>query len=235
MARNPSGEPPAGAGDEAHREHECDALIRDIVAETELTASYTGRAALDPRVLAAIAAVPREKFVRPVDAVDAYLNLPLSIGHGQTISQPFIVALMTDLLQPREDHVVLEIGTGSGYQAAVLSRLVRRVYSIEVIPALAASAAKRLADEGYDNVEVRCGDGSAGWPEHAPFDGIIVTAAARKIPAALIEQLALGGNLIIPVGGGFGQELMRVRKDAEGNTETEGLLSVAFVPLTGVR
>jgi len=214
---------------------ERDQLIREIVAETGLTESYTGRAALDARVLAALGAVPREMFVQPEDAGDAYLNEPLSIGHGQTISQPFIVALMTDLLDPEPDDVMLEVGTGSGYQAAVLSRLVRRVYSIEIIPELAAGAAKRLAAFGCDNVEVKSGDGAAGWPEHAPFDGILVTAAAPEIPPALVEQLAPGAKLIIPVGGMWGQELTRVTKSADGGTRTEGLLPVAFVPLTGGR
>ena len=217
----------------SHRAAERDRLIREIVAETGMTESYTGRAVLDTRVLDAITAVPREMFVQPEDTGDAYLNQPLSIGHGQTISQPFIVALMTDLLEPEPDDVVLEVGTGSGYQAAVLSRLVRRVYSIEIIPELAAGAAKRLAAFGCDNVEVKCGDGAAGWPEHAPFDGIIVTAAAHEIPPALVEQLAPGARLIIPVGSLWGQELYRVTKGADGGTETEGLLPVAFVPLTG--
>ncbi len=179
-----------------------------------------------------MAEVPRERFVPAHLRHAAYDNAPLPIGEGQTISQPFMVALMTDLLQLEPDAVVLEIGTGSGYQAALLSRLVRQVYSIERVPQLAADAVTRLAELGYDNVEVRQGDGYAGWPEHAPYDGIIVTAAAQHVPPPLKEQLKPGGRLVIPVGEPyFGQELLLLTKDATGNISTRHVLPVAFVPL----
>ncbi|MFA5531513.1 MAG: protein-L-isoaspartate(D-aspartate) O-methyltransferase [Thiohalomonadaceae bacterium] len=206
--------------------------MRDIEDEVRLAAGYTGRKALDARVLAAMAEVPRERFVPAHLRHAAYDNAPLPIGEGQTISQPFMVALMTDLLQLEPDAVVLEIGTGSGYQAALLSRLVRQVYSIERVPQLAADAVTRLAELGYDNVEVRQGDGYAGWPEHAPYDGIIVTAAAQHVPPPLKEQLKPGGRLVIPVGEPyFGQELLLLTKDATGNISTRHVLPVAFVPL----
>ena len=175
-------------------------MIEEIAAEAAATADYTGRPAFDGRVMAAMASVPRHEFVPPAEEAYAYINNALPIGHGQTISQPYIVALMTDLLDPQPDHSVLEIGTGSGYQAAILSELVRQVYSIEVIPELAAEASERLQRLGYRNVSVKAGDGNAGWPEHAPYDGIIVTAAAAKVPAALLAQLRNGGRMVIPVG-----------------------------------
>ncbi len=163
-------------------------------------------------------------------------NRPLPIGHGQTISQPYIVALMTELLAPKAGDVVLEVGTGSGYQAAVLAELGARVYTIEIVPPLANSAALRLEQLGYSNVEVRLGDGYYGWPEHAPFDGIIVTAAANAIPPPLIEQLKPGGRMLIPVGAPFSaQELIVLVKDTKGKVSTRSVLPVAFVPLTGSR
>jgi protein-L-isoaspartate(D-aspartate) O-methyltransferase len=208
-------------------------LLEEIEAEVRATSELLGRTALDPRVMQAMASVLRHEFVAPGDEPVAYVNRPLGIGHGQTISQPYVVAVMTDLLEVGEEDVVLEVGTGSGYQAAVLSGLVQRVYSVEVVPALARSAAERLQRLGYRNVEVRTGDGSLGWPEHAPFDGIIVTAAARKIPPALVEQLKPGRRLVIPVGGEFwGQDLKLVEKSAEGEVHTRRVLPVAFVPLT---
>jgi protein-L-isoaspartate(D-aspartate) O-methyltransferase len=164
----------------------------------------------------------------------AYENRPLPIGHGQTISQPFIVALMTELLDLRADDNVLEVGTGSGYQAAVLAEIAGRVCSIEVIPELAARAATALAAQGYSNIELRTGDGGLGWPERAPFNAIIVTAAAPDVPPALLEQLGPGGRMIIPVGPVHGdQELLLITKDAAGTVTQRNILPVAFVPLTG--
>ena len=195
------------------------AMIEEIAAEAAATADYTGRSAFDGRVMAAMASVPRHEFVPPAEEVYAYINNALPIGHGQTISQPYIVALMTDLLDPQPDHSVLEIGTGSGYQAAILSELVRQVYSIEVIPELAAEAEERLRRLGYRNVSVKAGDGNAGWPEHAPYDGIIVTAAAAKIPEALLAQLRNGGRMVIPVGGSGSQELILIEKSASGRDQ----------------
>jgi protein-L-isoaspartate(D-aspartate) O-methyltransferase len=206
-------------------------MIEEIAAEAAATADYTGRPAFDARVMAAMASVPRHAFVPPAEEAYAYINNALPIGHGQTISQPYIVALMTDLLDPRPDHTVLEIGTGSGYQAAVLSELVRQVYSIEVIPELAAEASERLQRLGYRNVSVKAGDGNAGWPEHAPYDGIIVTAAPAKVPAALLAQLRNGGRMIIPVGKNGVQELVLIEKTAEGGVSERNILPVAFVPL----
>jgi protein-L-isoaspartate(D-aspartate) O-methyltransferase len=207
-------------------------MVREIEADGRETAHYTGRHAFSPRVMAAFAEVPRHEFVPAGDRDYAYFNEPLPIGHGQTISQPFIVALMTDLLDPEPGHVVLEVGTGSGYQAAILARLVRRVYSIEAVPALAASASERLARLGIDNVAVRAGDGAAGWPEHAPFDGILVTAAAPEIPPALVDQLKVGGRMVIPVDSGLWQDLRLVTRKQDGGIDSRTVLPVAFVPLT---
>ncbi len=208
------------------------ALLAEIDREMRATAGLTGHSKLTPSVRDVLARVPREEFVDPSQETLAYINRPLGIGHGQTISQPFIVALMTELVNPRPDDVVLEIGTGSGYQAAVLAGLVSRVYSIEVIGALARSAAKRLERLGYTNVEVREGDGNFGWPERAPFDGILVTAAAPEIPPALVAQLKPGARMIIPVGRSpFSQSLLVVEKSAEGKVTRREVLPVAFVPL----
>lgn len=209
------------------------AMLRDILDEVALTRYEIGKAALDERVMAAMAKVPRERFVGSYDRYRAFANGPLQIGYGQTISQPYIVALMTDLLEPQADSIVLEVGTGSGYQSAVLAELVQQVYSIEIIGALASAADDRLKDLGYGNVTVRHGDGYHGWPEHAPFDGIIVTAAAPHIPPPLVEQLKPGGRLVIPVGepGGI-QQLMLVEKGGDGSVTRRGILMVAFVPLT---
>jgi protein-L-isoaspartate(D-aspartate) O-methyltransferase len=181
----------------------------------------------------ALRAVRRQAFVPPARRAEAYANHPLSIGHGQTISQPFIVALMTDLLDPQPDHVVLEIGAGSGYQAAVLAALVRQVYSIEVIPELSARAEKALAGEHVRNVALRVGDGALGWPEHAPYDGVIVTAAAVTAPPALIAQLRPGGRMAIPLSLPHdSQMLVLVSKDASGTVARRDILPVAFVPFT---
>jgi len=206
-------------------------LLEEIAAEAHATAEYTGRSTFDARVMAAMASVPRHEFVPPAEAAYAYVNNALPIGHGQTISQPYIVALMTDLLDPQPDHRVLEIGTGSGYQAAILSRLVQQIYSVEVIPELAAESQERLLRLGYDNVRVKAGDGNAGWPEHAPYDGIIVTAAAAKVPEALLEQLRNGGRMVIPVDESGGQELVLIEKSAGGVITERRILPVAFVPL----
>jgi protein-L-isoaspartate(D-aspartate) O-methyltransferase len=209
----------------------CRALLEEIVDEAAATAEYTGRSAFDPRVMAALAKVPRHEFVPADEERYAYVNNALPIGYGQTISQPYIVALMTDMLDPQPDHIVLEIGTGSGYQAAVLAELVRWVYSIEVIPELAEEACDRLARLGYRNVSVRTGDGNAGWPEQAPFDGIIVTAAASAVPQALQDQLRNGGRMIIPIGRDLRQDLVLMEKSATGEIRERNLLPVAFVPL----
>jgi protein-L-isoaspartate(D-aspartate) O-methyltransferase len=207
-------------------------LIEAIEVEMHATARWTGRHRLAPRVRAALLAVRREAFVPPGLRAEAYANYPLRIGHGQTISQPFIVALMTDLLDPAPDHVVLEVGTGSGYQAAVLAALVRQVYSAEVIPALSAEAATALTQEGIGNVTLRVGDGAVGWPEFAPYDEIIVTAAGPEVPPALVTQLRPGGRMIIPIGEPFGdQMLVLVSKTADGGVTHRDILPVAFVPL----
>lgn len=192
-----------------------------------------GREHIDPRVLNVMGKVPRHEFV-PEDLRDvAYANRPLPIGYGQTISQPLIVALMTDLLQLQPDHVVLEVGTGSGYHAAVVAGLSRHVYTIEIIPQLADTAANRLARLRYGNVEVRTGDGYYGWESAAPFDRILVTAAASHVPPPLIKQLRPGGRMVIPVGGAFiFQHLVLVEKDMDGGIHTRQLLPVRFVPLT---
>ena len=208
-------------------------MLRDIEREVAYTRHEIGRDAFAPRVMAAMAAVPREKFVPESGRHLAFANGPLPIGHGQTISQPYIVALMTDLLAPRRQDSVLEIGTGSGYQAAVLAQLVRQVHSVEIIAALATAAGQRLGRLGYDNVSVRHADGYHGWPEHAPYDGIIVTAAAPRVPPPLVEQLKPGARLVIPVGlPGSVQELKVVEKQTDGAIETRTILLVAFVPLT---
>ncbi len=207
-------------------------MIDDIEAELASTRYITGRERLDPRVLEAIRQVPREAFVPDDLKPAAYANGPLPIGHGQTISQPFIVALMTDLLAPEDGQRILEVGTGSGYQTAVLSGLCRQIYSIEIVPELASEAAERLRRLGRRNIELRLGDGHRGWPEEAPFDGIIVTAAARRLPQALVDQLAPGGRLVIPVGPPHAaQRLVLFEKDTQGEGRHRDILDVAFVPL----
>lgn len=211
-------------------------MLTAIRESVRSSASYTGRNELGQRVMAAMASVPREEFVLPAYRHLAYDNTPLPIEADQTISQPLIVALMTDLLDPQPADVMLEVGTGSGYQAAVLSELVAHVYSVEIVEELAETAAEVLTRLGYDNVTVRAGDGYAGWPEHAPFDGIIVTAAAEKIPPPLLQQLKPGGKLVIPVGAKNGyQELLLVEVDDDGEVRKRSVLPVRFVPLTGER
>jgi protein-L-isoaspartate(D-aspartate) O-methyltransferase len=210
------------------------AMVDAIAADARETRSYIGKQALDPAVMAAMGRVPRHAFV-PDDLVPyAYRNKPLPIGHGQTISQPYIVALMTDLLGVDSNSRVLEIGTGSGYQAAILGELVAAVYTLEIVEPLADSASERLARLGYDNVHTRFADGYYGWPEQAPFDAIIVTAAADHVPPPLLEQLKPGGRMLIPVGSRFmTQELTLVEKQAGGRVISRQLLPVVFVPLTG--
>ena len=209
------------------------AMVDTIVALTRETAAETGRATLGSRVLAAMNKVPRHRFVPADQEPYAYANRPLPIGNGQTISQPFIVALMTDMLDLKATDRVLEIGTGCGYQAAVLAELAREVYTIEIVVPLAREAAARFGELGYRNINARSGDGYRGWPEHAPFDAIIVTAAAPDVPPALIAQLKPGGKLVIPVGAQWsGQELLIIEKDLNGKTTTRNMLAVRFVPLT---
>ncbi|MGD8618038.1 MAG: protein-L-isoaspartate(D-aspartate) O-methyltransferase [Gammaproteobacteria bacterium] len=209
-------------------------MVETIAARSSDTSDALEREEIDPRVLQAMATVPRHALVPEELRSLAYENRPLPIGHGQTISQPYVVAIMTDLLALQPGDKVLEIGTGSGYQAAVLAELGVRVYSIEIIEPLGELARKNLAALGYDNIEVRIGDGYYGWEEQAPFDAIIVTAAASHIPPPLIKQLRPGGHMIIPVGSRFlVQQLVLVDKDAEGGITTRQVLPVKFVPLTG--
>ena len=208
-------------------------MIEAIKDDTRRTAYYTGVEELDSRVIDAMSSVKRDEFVPWATKIAAYVNRPLPIGHGQTISQPFIVALMTHLMQPRESDRVLEIGTGSGYQAAVLAELVDAVYTIEIIPELAESASKRLDDLGFDNVHVKTGDGWYGWPEMAPFDAIMVTAVGEDVPGELVRQLKPGGRIVLPVGSDWDQNLVVVEKAADGSTSKREVLPVRFVPLTG--
>lgn len=191
------------------------------------------RGVTDDRVLEALRAVPRHLFVPASQRARSYTDSALPIGDGQTISQPYIVALMTELLQSQPEDVVLEIGTGSGYQAAVLSRLVKQVYSVEILPSLAAAARRRLSELGFANVTVRAGDGYRGWPERAPFDGIIVTAAPPEIPAALVAQLKRGGRMVVPVGETAAtQQLMVIEKSRTSDAITKRtVIPVRFVPM----
>ena len=205
-----------------------EASQRARMVETQIVA----RGVRDPRVLAAMREVPRHLFVDPPQRAEAYEDHPLPIAGKQTISQPYIVALMTELLELSPSAKVLEIGTGSGYQSAVLGRCAREVYSIEIVPELARGAAARLKELHYDNVTAREGDGYRGWPEHAPFDAIIVTAAPERIPQPLLDQLAPGGRMVIPVGGFF-QELKVFHKDAAGKLAEKDIIPVRFVPMTG--
>lgn len=207
-------------------------LLAEIQANAEETRSWTGRAKFSDRVMAAIAKVPREDFMQPGDRVAAYVNRPQAIGFGQTISQPFIVALMTDLLDLEPTDRVLEIGTGSGFQAAVLAELAEQVKSVERVEALALAARERLDRMGYGNVEVRTGDGFLGWPDGGQFDAIIVTAAPEHIPPALLHQLRPGGRMVIPIGRVHAtQSLVRVTKDKDDRIREEATLPVAFVPM----
>ena len=207
-------------------------LINDIESEVRYTRHFIGKDKLDDRVMDAMAKVPREQFVPDNLQAYAFDNGPLPIGHGQTISQPYIVALMSDLLAIQPEHHILEIGTGSGYQTAVLSQLCTQVYSVELLSTLSDAAVNRFKKLNYTNIDTRVGNGYQGWPEHAPYDGIIVTAAASHIPQPLLEQLKPGGKLVIPVGmPSFHQELLLVEKDMNGETQIKNILGVAFVPL----
>jgi protein-L-isoaspartate(D-aspartate) O-methyltransferase len=207
-------------------------MVADIAAMARVTAFETSRPQFSERVMAALGKVPRHRLVPAEQVPYAYENRPLPIGHGQTISQPYIVALMTDLLQPRPTDVVLEIGTGSGYQAAVLAELAAKVYTIEIVEPVAKRAAAQLAELGYANIVTRFGDGYSGWAEVGPFDGIVVTAAAPHIPQPLVDQLKAGGRLVIPVGAQWQvQELLVIEKKADGSTATKRTIPVRFVPL----
>jgi protein-L-isoaspartate(D-aspartate) O-methyltransferase len=208
-------------------------MVEEISAMARETGGETGRPRFGDAVMAAMRKVPRHRFVPPSEESFAYDNRPLPIGEGQTISQPYIVALMTDLLDLKPSDRVLEVGTGSGYQAAVLAELVAKVYTIEIVEPLGKRSAKILGELGYRNVEVRIGDGYGGWPAAAPFDAIIVTAAPPEVPQPLIDQIKAGGRMVIPVGGSFmGQDLLLVHKEADGRTTTRRTLPVRFVPLT---
>jgi protein-L-isoaspartate(D-aspartate) O-methyltransferase len=223
----------AEADHDAARRH----MVKEIKKLAATTANATGIAEFSPRVLKAMGEVPRHAFVPREQSASAYRNHPAPIGHGQTISQPFIVALMTELARVEDQDRILEVGTGSGYQAAVLSKLARKVYSIEIVPELGKSARKVLAGLGYTNVTTRIGDGYQGWAEQAPFDAILVTAAPDHVPPALVEQLKPGGRMIIPVSsgglvGGVSQDLMVVTKNADGTTTSATIVPVRFVPLT---
>jgi protein-L-isoaspartate(D-aspartate) O-methyltransferase len=207
-------------------------MVSEVDAMYAETRAETGLAAMSAAVRAALGKVQRHRLVPSAQASAAYRNQPLSIGSGQTISQPYIVALSTDLLDPEKDDVVLEVGTGSGYQAAVLAEVVKQVYSIELIESLGRSAAARLGELGYGNVEVRIGDGYQGWPEKAPFDGILVTAAAPQVPPALLAQLKPGARMVIPVGGSDAVQYLKVlTKRADGGYDEKRVLPVRFVPM----
>ena len=219
-------------GGSATAETMLDAIARDA----RETGGLTGRPVFGDAVMGAMRQVPRAAFVPKGQAAFAYENRPLPIGHGQTISQPYIVALMTELLDIEPGARILEIGTGCGYQTAILCAMGASVYSVEVVEPLATAAAARLTDLGYAEATVHAGDGRGGWPEHAPYDGIIVTAAAPSVPPALVAQLRPGACLLVPVGRAAAtQSLQRIQKHADGSSETKTVLPVAFVPLTGGR
>jgi protein-L-isoaspartate(D-aspartate) O-methyltransferase len=228
-------DPPRRSGSNACPHQECRRrLLDDIADEVRKTREYLGTDTLDPRVMSALAAVPRHEFVPAGSRHLAYENSPLPIGHGQTISQPYIVAAMTQLLALGPDDAILEIGTGCGYQTAVIAELARKVYSIEYVPELAREAAARLARLGYGNVELRIGDGWFGWPDAAPFDGIIVTAAAARIPVTLVAQLKPGRQMVLPIGGPREEQVLSVVEGGQsGPMVARPILPVAFVPLRG--
>lgn len=226
---------PAGHGQDDY-DAERRQMVAEIAALARDTAAETGRPVFDAGVIAVLGRVPRHRFVPAEQRRAAYRNRPLPIGHGQTISQPYIVALMTDLMRVRPEHTVLEIGTGSGYQAAVLAELARTVCTIEIIEPLARDAEARLRELGYTRVRTRIGDGYYGWEDCGPFDAIIVTAAASHVPPPLIRQLKPGGRMVIPVGAPFlAQHLMLLDKNPDGTIVSRQVLPVQFVPLTGKR
>jgi protein-L-isoaspartate(D-aspartate) O-methyltransferase len=210
-------------------------MVAEVAAMARENGSMTGRPALSEAIMTAMARVPRHRFVPPVQQIFAYDNRALSIGEGQTISQPFLVALMTDLIDPKPGDTVLEVGTGSGYQAAILAELVAKVYTIEIVEPLGRRAMQLLHELGYRNVEVRIGDGYNGWSEAAPFDSIVVTAAPTEIPTPLIDQLKRGGRMVIPGGASDMQYLLLVEKRLDGTTTTRRTLPVRFVPFTRER
>ena len=206
-------------------------MVELIAIEVELLSEELGKAALGERVMAAMQDVPRHLFVPPQLAAYAYHDTPLPFGFDKTISQPFLVAVMTDLLDPKPHEVVLEIGTGLGYQAAILAELAGRVWSVEIVEELAAVAAARLEQLGYTNIGLRIGNGARGWADHAPFDKILVTAAAETVPQALLEQLRPGGRMVLPMGPATEQLLTVVDKDAAGQLEQQALIPVRFTQL----
>ena len=225
---------PAAQTRDATFASERNALATEVAYDLDRIRPGSTNSELRKHVLSAIRSVPRHEFVPESLRSEAYQNRPLPIGHGQTISQPTVVALMTELLAPRPGQRILEVGTGSGYQAAILAALGAEVFTIEIIPVLGERADKRLAQLGYHNVRTRVGDGYHGWVEHAPYDAIIVTAATNHIPPKLIEQLKPGGHMAIPVGNPFGQQqLILATRDERGRVTTQKVLAVRFVPLTG--
>ncbi|MEE9552341.1 MAG: protein-L-isoaspartate(D-aspartate) O-methyltransferase [Gammaproteobacteria bacterium] len=208
-------------------------MIDEIDDTVQFTSDYIGKSELNADVMTAMGKVPRHEFIPEKFRSYAYFNKPLPIGFGQTISQPYIVALMTDLAEIDQDSIVLEVGTGSGYQAAVLAELVKHVYTIEIVEPLGKRAKEDLQRLGYNNVTVRIGDGYHGWEEHAPFDAILVTAAPEQVPEPLIQQLKPGGRIVIPVGSQAGFQYLKViEKDVDGEVKTRDVLPVGFVPLT---
>jgi protein-L-isoaspartate(D-aspartate) O-methyltransferase len=226
--------PSVAWGDEGRFRSLRESMVAEIESDVRATSERIEKRSLGAHVLEAMRRVARHEFVPESEKAHAYENRPLPIGYGQTISQPYIVAVMTDLLDLHKDGSVLEVGTGSGYQAAILAECVKEVYTVEIIPELGQQAKKRLSRLNYSNVEVRLGDGYYGWKEHAPFDGIIVTAASSSIPPPLIDQLKPKGKMVIPVGGPFMvQQLMLVEKSEDGKIRSRQLLPVMFVPLTG--
>lgn len=206
-------------------------MIEQIALHARFVGDQTGKVSLDDRLMEVMGTVPRHEFVPPELRPFAYLDTPLPIGCGKTISQPFIVALMTDLLDVQPQDHILEVGTGLGYQAAVLANLAKMVYSIEIVEELAREADRRLRTQGYTNIELRVGDGSFGWPEHAPFDKVIVTAAPDLIPPSLLNQLKPGAKMVVPAGIENAQQLMFVEKDETGHIKIKEMLAVRFSPL----
>lgn len=206
-------------------------MVEFIIAQTSLCQDYIQKERLNERVMAALARVPRHRFV-PVELQQfAYADTPLPVGYGRTISQPFMVALMSDLLEINEEDSVLEIGTGLGYQAAVLAELAEHVYTVEIVEELANEAQRRLHNEGYTNIHFRIGDGTHGWAEHAAYDKIMVTAAPELIPPALLQQLKAGGKMVVPAGSADNQKLLVVDKDIEGKVHTRETIPVRFSAL----